>query len=947
MAFYLKYKVDNNDRTALITADSLITLLTNNTDISENVTFSTEDIYKRSYNIYTIDDITESLFTNFLDIDDAEMMISFTRPTILAMFLLKQSNALTRESAKNLIRMADGSSRIERLVALLVVEKEYEKTLYKLYNAVGQLTSIKKYGPKVKGNNYLLRYLSNQTIEDNSTWDQTIFASDIRNDIENNPYLIIKKMLEESNTKVTLPGIAFYRTFQACKYPDQMNGYADEYDEAITDYNLAILKSYSQNDTVTAIDIVSDLPFRFKQSDKPGQKLDSDLDTIKSVCNSFASTFSSKGESHTSWGTNMFLDQVQTTDAVREVIFHALLAMNPDPKNQNSDQELGNTLNQHIINAVTGFLKGTYSTNDGIFNNSPIYLAVKDHGYFSDDETELYKKFITLDDGEIIWSHRKKSEVANPTLPYIYPRTFPYWWNVGGGWKYSFAGAGNANIAKSVIACVIDAGKIAALIAAFCYGQAAKLAAKLAKMIAPGASISAMSALGALGLVSSIVGMFTNTPNNIDKPYQISSSFTGSKEIAAIDTKNPRSPLPLNSYFLTERDMSFNMFNSRAEKKQSYLKPTYESVLNKVQPFHEMFTERIFTNDGEDRSAYVDDIMRSRFINNSDRNSAELWGYAVLTESSIFHKVSQFQETLSQFQQVEFYNDFNSQYNDQKGLMWNKWLDDPQNEEHKTYFTRNIEKSSDTSSNESKMLYTVFNKMLDGSEEAKHFLSAIKTADFYINHAQHPSDSDKDLLPTEVVTELARIFQLQSNPQILAYMAETYENLNKQKLVRDGQTFYPVDTTTTSIKFVIQDLNMLLGNLSSEIDNLKGSQKLAFLYARAFLKAYLKSISNLIDQNNIYEFDDTDEKFYSKNPMKLDGIAESMLEEMIPKQSADFDSLSQEMKEFKTYMNSLVKVKNYIDFYRNVTEGDTTSQITTSLYAFMESDAYRILKEGV
>jgi hypothetical protein len=26
----------------------------------------------------------------------------------------------------------------------------------------------------------------------------------------------------------------------------------------------------------------------------------------------------------------MFLDQVQTTDAVREVIFHALLAMNPN-----------------------------------------------------------------------------------------------------------------------------------------------------------------------------------------------------------------------------------------------------------------------------------------------------------------------------------------------------------------------------------------------------------------------------------------------------------------------------------------------------------------------------------------------------------------------------------------------------------------------------------------
>jgi hypothetical protein len=55
-----------------------------------------------------------------------------------------------------------------------------------------------------------------------------------------------------------------------------------------------------------------------------------------------------------------------------------------------------------------------------------------------------------------------------------------------------------------------------------------------------------------------------------------------------------------------------------------------------------MFIEKIFTDDGEHRSEYVDDIMRTRFVNNADRNSAELWGYAILTESSIFHKVAQF-----------------------------------------------------------------------------------------------------------------------------------------------------------------------------------------------------------------------------------------------------------------------------------------------------------------
>jgi hypothetical protein len=37
-----------------------------------------------------------------------------------------------------------------------------------------------------------------------------------------------------------------------------------------TDYNLAVLKPYLQNDIVTAIDIVSDIPFRFEQANKPG-----------------------------------------------------------------------------------------------------------------------------------------------------------------------------------------------------------------------------------------------------------------------------------------------------------------------------------------------------------------------------------------------------------------------------------------------------------------------------------------------------------------------------------------------------------------------------------------------------------------------------------------------------------------------------------------------------
>ena len=935
MAFYLKYKVDNNDKTALITADSLITLLTNNTDISEDAAFDIDKIYKRSYSIYTIDDITDSLFTNFFDTDDAEMMISFTRPAILAIFLLKQSNTLSKESAKNLIRMADGSSRVERLVALLVAEKEYEKTLYKLYNAVEQIAAVQNYGPKVRGNNYLLRYLSNQTIEDTSTWDQTIFASVIRNDVEHNPYLIIKKMLDESKNKnVTLPGIAFYRTFQACKYPGQINGYVPGYDNSTTDYDLAVLKPYLQNNTVTAIDIVSDLPFRFEQAKNPGVMIGSDLDTIKSVCNSFATTLNYKGADYRSWGTNMFLDQVQTTDAVREVIFHALLAMNP-----NSNGNSNNNLKKYIASATTGFLQSVYVSNQAnSFKDLEIYTAVTDHGYFLKNDIPLYEKFITLDREKITWSHRRPYS-SIPYLPYIYPRTFPYWWNVGGGGKYVFVGAGNANIAKTVVAYAMDGLKVTALTLTLRFAQATKLAAKVTLIMTLIPLLGMATATGALGLVSDILNMFTNTPTNIDRPYQISNTFLNK----GIQVSGKGS---LNRYVLTEREMSFNKFNSLAEKKSTYLKTTYEEVLNKVQPYHEMFTERIFTSNGNDRSEYVDNIMRTQFINNDDRNSAEISGYSVLTESSIWHKVAQFQETLSQFQQVEFYDSSNySNYANQKGAMWNQWMDKIG---YREYFTRAIHKSAilpSESAYESKMLYTIFNQMLDGSFEAKHFLSAIKTADFYIRHA----DSDKDLLPTEVVTELARIFQFEGNPAILAYMAEAYENLNKQKVVRDGHVYYPVDTTTTSIKFALQDLNTLISglsypDLSPKNNNLYGSQKLAFLYARAFLRAYQKSISNLItDVKNITTFnndDGTPESFYIENPMKLDGIAANMLSEMRPEWSTDSELLSQEMKDLKTYMNSLVKLKNYIDFYRNVTKDDI-------LYEFMKSDAYRILKEGV
>jgi hypothetical protein len=145
---------------------------------------------------------------------------------------------------------------------------------------------------------------------------------------------------------------------------------------------------------------------------------------------------------------------------------------------------------------------------------------VKDHGYFLSSDIDRYKEFITLDSGNIIWSHREKpNENGVPPLPYIYPRPFPYWWNVGGGWKYAFANAGNANIAKSVVACVMDGLKVTGLILSYQFGWAAKLAAKIAALIAPGILLATIPAAGALGLVVGILEMFTNTPNNIDRPY--------------------------------------------------------------------------------------------------------------------------------------------------------------------------------------------------------------------------------------------------------------------------------------------------------------------------------------------------------------------------------------------------------------------------------------------
>jgi hypothetical protein len=53
-------------------------------------------------------------------------------------------------------------------------------------------------------------------------------------------------------------------------------------------------------------------------------------------------------------------------------------------------------------------------------------------------------------------------------------------------------------------------------------------------------------------------------------------------DFAANKKINVQTNLSLNSSVLTEREMTFNMFYSLAEKKSTYLKPTYEKVLNKV-----------------------------------------------------------------------------------------------------------------------------------------------------------------------------------------------------------------------------------------------------------------------------------------------------------------------------------------------------------------------------
>ena len=91
---------------------------------------------------------------------------------------------------------------------------------------------------------------------------------------------------------------------------------------------------------------------------------------------------------------------------------------------------------------------------------------------------------------------------------------------------------------------------------------------------------------------------------------------------------------------------------------------------------------------------------------------------------------------------------------------------------------------------------------------------------------------------------------------------------------------------------------------------------------------------------------DQEEKCYITNPLSLDGVAANMLQYMIPEVKSDAQDegtnkyiLSEEMRDLKNYMNTLRKVKKYIDFYKNLSAAD--------IYDFMNSDAYKILTEGV
>ena len=163
--------------------------------------------------------------------------------------------------------MSDGSSRLERLLGLLLVEKKAERKRYLLYDKIEKQILSKNLGPKAAGNSYFLRYfISNgQDIRSaENAWKESMSSFISGVNLGEGDTELTKERVEEitkvftddpTSKSLTLPGVAFLNTYRCLKYANLLN------DDGT--YDFAIIKGNIERDhNISLLDFVSDLPYR-------------------------------------------------------------------------------------------------------------------------------------------------------------------------------------------------------------------------------------------------------------------------------------------------------------------------------------------------------------------------------------------------------------------------------------------------------------------------------------------------------------------------------------------------------------------------------------------------------------------------------------------------------------------------------------------------------------
>ena len=80
MAFYLKRSIAKNGKEVetmtLVTAEILYNHLLENTQLSNESSFDYSNIYSNNYDIFTPEDVENSLLDHFIDLEDASIILS-------------------------------------------------------------------------------------------------------------------------------------------------------------------------------------------------------------------------------------------------------------------------------------------------------------------------------------------------------------------------------------------------------------------------------------------------------------------------------------------------------------------------------------------------------------------------------------------------------------------------------------------------------------------------------------------------------------------------------------------------------------------------------------------------------------------------------------------------------------------------------------------------------